>query len=151
MLVPIFEYHNFSEKIKFTRRTNDPREQPYTGWGMFLNRDDLIKLNSLLKSPKKYDFFSKDFLDEGLQQSEDRGLLAIKQSNIFYNNGFWAARFDKSIFGCKEDLMIPFMSGYGGITVVFLPNSMLYYYFSDNFTFSWYSAVYAAHNIKPLC
>ena len=151
LLVPIFDYHNFSEKIKFTRRTNDPREQPYTGWGMFLNRDDLIKLNSLLKSPKKYDFFSKDFLDEGLQQSEDRGLLAIKQSNIFYNNGFWAARFDKSIFGCKEDLMIPFMSGYGGITVVFLPNSMLYYYFSDNFTFSWYSAVYAAHNIKPLC
>ena len=47
--------------------------------------------------------------------------------------------------------MIPFMSGFGGITVVFLPNSMMYYYFSDNFTFSWYSAVYAAHNIKPLC
>ena len=46
--------------------------------------------------------FSKEFLDEGLQRTEDRGLLAIKQSDIFYNNGFWAARFDKNIFGCEE-------------------------------------------------
>ena len=61
LLVPIFDYHNFSEKIKFTRRTNDPREQPYTGWGMFLNRDDLIKLNSLLKSPKNMTFSQKIF------------------------------------------------------------------------------------------
>ncbi len=151
LLVPIFNHHNFSEKAKYIRRTNDIRNQPYTGWGMFLQRDDLIKLNSLLQSPERTKYFSKEFLDEGLQQTEDRGLLAIKQSNIFYNNGFWAARFDKNIFGCKEDLMIPFMSGFGGITVVFLPNSMMYYYFSDNFTFSWYSAVYAAHNIKPLC
>ena len=151
LLVPIFNHHNFSEKIKYIRRTNDIRNQPYTGWGMFLQRDDLIKLNSLLQSPERIKYFSKEFLDEGLQRTEDKGLLAIKQSDIFYNNGFWAARFDKNIFGCKEDLMIPFMSGFGGITVVFLPNSMMYYYFSDNFTFSWYSAVYAAHNIKPLC
>ena len=151
LLVPIFNHHNFSEKIKYIRRTNDIKNQPYTGWGMFLQRDDLIKLNSLLQSPERIKYFSKDFLDEGLQQTEDKGLIAIKQSDIFYNNGFWAARFDKNIFGCKEDLMIPFMSGFGGITVVFLPNSMMYYYFSDNYTFSWYSAVYAAHNIKPLC
>ena len=151
LLVPIFNHHNFSEKIKYIRRTNDNRNQPYTGWGMFLQRDDLVKLNSLLESPELIKYFSKDFLDEGLQRTEDKGLLAIKHSNIFYNNGFWAARFDKNIFGCKEDLMIPFMSGFGGITVVFLPNSMMYYYFSDNYTFSWYSAVYAAHNIKPLC
>lgn len=151
LLVPIFNHYNFSEKIKYIRRTNDNRNQPYTGWGMFLQRDDLVKLNSLLESPELIKYFSKDFLDEGLQRTEDKGLLAIKNSNIFYNNGFWAARFDKNIFGCKEDLMIPFMSGFGGITVVFLPNSMMYYYFSDNYTFSWYSAVYAAHNIKPLC
>ena len=75
MLLPIFDFHNFSEKIKFTRRTNDLREQPYTGWGMFLHRDDLIKLNSLLNSPKKYNFFSKDFLDEGLQQREDKRII----------------------------------------------------------------------------
>ena len=151
LLVPIFDHNNFSEKIKYIRRTDDIRHQPYTGWGMFLQRDDLVKLNSLLQSPDLIKYFSKEFLDEGLQRTEDKGLLAIKQSDIFYNNGFWAARFDKNIFGCKEDLMIPFMSGFGGITVVFLPNSMMYYYFSDNYTFSWYSAVYAAHNIKPLC
>ena len=151
MLVPIFDSYNFSDKIKYIRRTNDARNQPYTGWGMFLNQDDLVKLNTLLQSSERNKYFSKEFLDEGLQITKDKGLLAVNKSDIFYNNGFWAARFDKNIFGCKEDLMIPFMSGFGGITVVLLPNSMMYYYFSDNYTFSWYSAVYAAHNIKPLC
>ena len=151
LLVPIFDRNNFSENIKYTRRTDDIRQQPYTGWGMFLHREDLVSLNLLLQSPNRNEYFSKEFIDEGLQKTADIGLPAMKQSEIFYNNGFWAARFDKNIFGCKEDLMIPFMSGFGGITVVFLPNSMMYYYFSDNFTFSWYSAVYAAHYIKPLC
>ncbi len=151
LLVPIFDRHNFSEKIKYIRRTDDVRQQPYTGWGMFLHREDLVNLNLLLQSPNRNEYFSNEFIDEGLQKTDDKGLLAIKEADIFYNNGFWAARFDKNIFGCKEDLMIPFMSGFGGITVVFLPNSMLYYYFSDNFTFSWYSAVHAAHKIKSLC
>ena len=63
LLVPIFNHHNFSEKIKYIRRTNDIRNQPYTGWGMFLQRDDLVKLNSLLESPELIKYFSKDFLD----------------------------------------------------------------------------------------
>lgn len=151
LLIPIFEKNNFSQKIKYTRRTSDERAQPYNGWGMFLNRDDLVTLNELFNSPDRNNFFAKDFLDEGLQRTSDKGLLALKEADIFYNNGFWAARFNKEIFGCKEDLMIPFMSGFGGITVVFLPNSMMYYYFSDNYTFSWYSAVYAAHKMKSLC
>ena len=32
---------------------------------------------------------------------------------------------------------IPFMSGYGGITVAMAPNGATYYYFSDNEEFSW--------------
>ena len=151
ILIPIFNENNFSQKIKYIRRTSDERAQPYNGWGMFLNRDDLLMLNKLFNSTSRHNFFSKGFLDEGLQLTSDRGLLALSETDIFYNNGFWAARFSKEVFGCKQDLMIPFMSGFGGITVVFLPNSMVYYYFSDNYTFSWYSAVYAAHNIKPLC
>ena len=151
LLIPIFNEKDFSQKIKYIRRTSDKRAQPYNGWGMFLNRDDLVKLNRLFNSTDRNNFFSKEFLDEGLQLTSNTGLLALSEADIFYNNGFWAARFSKEIFGCKEDLMIPFMSGFGGITVVFLPNSMMYYYFSDNYTFSWYSAVYAAHNIKSLC
>ena len=86
-----------------------------------------------------------------LQRTEDKGFLAIKQSNIFIIMDYGLLDLIKIFLVVGEDINVPFMSGFGGITVVFLPNSMIYYYFSDNFTFSWYSAVYAAHNIKPLC
>ena len=151
LLVPIFSDINLSEKIKYTRRTIDENRQPYTGWGMFFERDDLLKINKLLRSSIISEHFSEPYINEALQQTDDKGFLAIKSSNIYYNNGLWSAKFDKNIFGCKHDIYVPFMSGFGGITVVFLPNSMIYYYVSDSFTFSWYAAVYAAHQMKPLC
>ena len=49
----------------------------------FSKRDDLVKLNSLLESPELIKYFSKDFLDEGLQRTEDKGLLAIKNQIFF--------------------------------------------------------------------
>ena len=118
---------------------------------MFFEREDLIKLNNIIRSNVRNKFFSKDYIDEAMQLTNDNGFVAIRSSNIYYNNGVWAAKFDKKIFNCEQDLYVPFMSGFGGITVVFLPNSMLYYYVSDNYTFSWYSAVYAAHKMEPLC
>ena len=151
LLLPIFSDINLSESIKHIRRTNDKNRQPYTGWGMFFEREDLIKLNNIIRSNVKDKFFSKDYIDEAMQLTNDNGFEAIRSSNIYYNNGVWAAKFDKKIFNCDKDLYVPFMSGFGGITVVFLPNSMLYYYVSDNYTFSWYSAVYAAHKMEPLC
>ena len=33
--------------------------------------------------------------------------------------------------GCDDSLWVAYMSGYGGINIVFLPNDMVYYYFSD--------------------
>ena len=118
---------------------------------MFFERNDLIKLNNLIRSKDRANFFSDKYISEALQLTDDKGFIAINSSNIYYNNGLWSAKFSKEIFNCKEDVYVPFMSGFGGITVVFLPNSMLYYYISDNYTFSWYSAVYAAHEIKPIC
>ena len=151
LLIPIFDKKDFSEKIKYIRRTNDSARQPYSGWGMFFERNDLIKLNNLIRSEDRANFFSDKYISEALQLTDDKGFIAINSSNIYYNNGLWSAKFSKEIFNCKEDVYVPFMSGFGGITVVFLPNSMMYYYISDNYTFSWYSAVYAAHEIKPIC
>ena len=118
---------------------------------MFFERNDLIQLNNLIRSDERKKYFSDSYIMEALQLTTDKGFKALQASDIFYNNGIWSAKFEKDIFGCKDDLYVPFMSGFGGITVVLLPNSMLYYYISDNYTFSWYPAVYAAHKIKPLC
>ena len=151
LLIPIFNKKDFSEKIKYIRRTTDKEKVPYSGWGMYFERNDLILLNNLIRSDERKKYFSDSYIMEALQLTTDKGFKALQSSDIFYNNGIWSARFEKDIFGCKDDLYVPFMSGFGGITVVFLPNSMLYYYISDNYTFSWYPAVYAAHEIRPLC
>jgi hypothetical protein len=49
------------------------------------------------------------------------------------------------------DFWIPYMSGYGGITILLLPNGATYYVFSDANEFKWYNAVHEINRIKPFC
>jgi hypothetical protein len=91
------------------------------------------------------------FLHDALNPNYSNSLEAIRSANIFYNNGFWSKVFDKNLFGCKEDIWIPFMSGFGGITFALLPNGMSYYYFSDGYVYSWEDAVIAAHTMRSFC
>ena len=84
------------------------------------------------------------------KNKNNRGLTAI-DNILFYNNGFWSKRFNGPSLGCNEDIWIPFMSGFGGITVALLPNSSMYYYFSDNQEFAWDRAVNASNKMKPFC
>jgi hypothetical protein len=46
---------------------------------------------------------------------------------------------------------VPFMSGYGGISVLLLPNGATYYIFSDGNEFIWYAAVHEINKIAPVC
>ena len=68
-----------------------------------------------------------------------------------YNNGFWAHEIGGNLSGCSGEQWIPFMSGYGGITVLVLPNGSAYYYFSDDDTYLWMDAAVASHGIRSLC
>jgi hypothetical protein len=43
------------------------------------------------------------------------------------------------------------MSGYGGISVVLMPNDVGYYYFSDGEDFRFLRAVREAAKIRPYC
>ena len=54
-------------------------------------------------------------------------------------------------FGGYGLFWTPFMSGYGGIRVVMLPNGPTYYYFGDNDEFSWFDAVNESNILKPMC
>ncbi len=67
-----------------------------------------------------------------------------------YNNGFWAHEI-KAFIGCPQDVWVPFMSGYGGITVLMLPNGTAYYVFSDNDSFLWMDAAQESHAMRSLC
>ncbi len=70
--------------------------------------------------------------------------------SLVYNNGFWAVRV-AGLPGCDADQFVPFMSGYGGISLVLMPNDVAYYYFSDGGDFHFMRALREAANIRPYC
>jgi hypothetical protein len=43
------------------------------------------------------------------------------------------------------------MSGFGGISVVMMPNGVVYYYVSDGGTFRWSRTVAETHRIRSIC
>ena len=89
-------------------------------------------------------------LDAALQRSNaDRGFVAA-DTGFHYNNGFWALNV-QALLGCEQALWLPFMSGFGGINVVMMPNDTVYYSFSDGGTFSWLDAGKASNSIRPYC
>jgi hypothetical protein len=118
---------------------------------MFFIREDLEHISSIMHKVMNNNSENFKFLHEALNPKTDNSLSAIPGVNIYYNNGFWSRKFDKSIFNCKEDVWVPFMSGFGGITFAFFPNGMTYYYFSDGYEYAWESAVFSSNSIKPFC
>ena len=151
VLVPFLEGYNFSSISKFSLRTIDENyNNALTGLGMYFSVNDLYHLSTILHSVKNNN--SKNiFLHDALNPNYSNSLEAIRSANIYYNNGFWSKIFDKNLFGCKEDIWIPFMSGFGGITFALFPNGMSYYYFSDGYVYSWEDAVIAAHTMRSFC
>ncbi len=48
LVEPLFQRLGLSPEIATSRRTQDAVAQPYTGWGLVLRRDDLVKLGGFL-------------------------------------------------------------------------------------------------------
>ena len=151
VLIPFLESNNLSQTSQSVLATNDNINQSYTGWGMFFLRSDLDRLATIIHNIKNNSSTQLTYLYDALNPNDNNSLLAIPSVNIYYNNGFWSRKFDKNIFNCSEDVWIPFMSGFGGITFAFFPNGMSYYYFSDGYEFAWESAIFSSHSIKPFC
>jgi hypothetical protein len=49
------------------------------------------------------------------------------------------------------DFWVPLMSGYGGNTVLLLPNGATFYVFSDGGEWEWFGAVNEINKIAPFC
>ena len=143
----------FSPVADFSRRTRDDVRQPFVGFGLTLLPDDVAKIGQWLNPPSAaaWDRLDAHMLRSALQlDASDRGLPASADGTLLYNEGFWAARFD-GLPGCQAPVYVPFLSGYGGISVVLLPNGVTYYYFSDGNEFRFRHAVDAAGQLRPYC
>jgi len=134
------------------RRSLDETRQVFSGFGLSFTRDDIARLSWTLlvdnELPERLGL-DRGLFEAALQRNPtDRGLVAGGQYR--YNNGFWAKHLD-ALEGCSEETWLPFMTGYGGINVVLMPNDSVYYYFSDAGIFSWQAAAEASHKLKSFC
>ncbi len=136
-------------------RTFDPRTQMYASHGMTLNKDDFIKLAEFLtKNQGKINnqqVIDADIVDAMLLNTADIGLATFNSLNR-YLNGVWTYDLgSNNNYNCPDGSWVSYMSGFGGIGVVMLPNDMVYYFVSDSGRFSFNDAALELHKIRSLC
>lgn len=138
-----------------TQRTQDAAAQPYTGYGLVYHRDDVVKLAELLgKDQGKIG--GTQVLDAAMVASTlqlgSAGLGAGSTADR-YHNGFWYYDLNQSgyVFGCGGAKWVPYMSGFGGISVVLFPNGMVYYNFSDGDEQTWIGTARELNKVAAMC
>lgn len=136
-----------------TLRTSDNnwQGQALAGYGMWFIADDVAKISNFLNvdggAAGGNQLLHPGSLADALQQDpNNRGMATTNPTyNYMYNDGFWGLEFTTSEgYGCN--FWVPFMSGYGGITIAMMPGGATYYYFSDNDEFDWHDTVQEIHN-----
>lgn len=153
VLRPIWRELKLSPALDETRRTLDEARQPFTGWGLFLTRDDAARLGIFLSPAKAAEqdrFFDPTLIGEALQRPGQEGGLAAATTGLRYAHGFWA-RDVAPLVGCARPVWTPFLSGYGGISIVLFPNGVVFYTFGDENAFDWGPAAEAVNQVKALC
>lgn len=153
LIAPLWRGIGLSPTIMATRRTADAVRQPFTGWGLTYHADDIVRIAGWLSEGARVD--DRPMLDEGLlsaalQRNPLPSGLPAAIPGFRYKAGFWARDMAPAL-GCSVPLMTPFMSGYGGISVVLLPGDMTFYYFGDSGVFDWAPAAAETFKIKRMC
>lgn len=140
-----------------TSRTTDPSGQPLTGYGLTFHRDDLVKIGEFINKDDGriggVPMLDGTLLKEAMQRTANHGLEAGSIASK-YQHGFWAWNAASAATGaaiCSDAKWIPYMSGYGGIGLVMLPNNMVFYFVSDHFEYGFKKALVELNKIRSLC
>jgi len=152
----IYDPLALSPGFRSTLRTVEPGGQPGVALGshgLWWSHGDLAKLASFVNLNEGVldgdALLEPDLLAEALQRSPELSGLEIAPGER-YSLGFWASLYGpQDGFDCE--FWVPYMSGFGGITVALFPNGVVYYYFSDNEEFAWRGVVTEVDRIAPLC
>jgi hypothetical protein len=151
---PVWKPLGLSATMDETRRTNDADAQPFAGWGLFMQRGDLARLLDFLGRENgridAVDMFAPAPLAAALQKVPNDHGLPAPAPPLGYNNGFWSLDI-QTYGGCDSSVVVPFMSGFGGLAAVMIPNGSAYYYVSDGGAYAWARAALATESIAPFC
>lgn len=141
------------------RTDNSATGHPTGYYGLFYIHDDIAKIADWLNNGNGMingkQVLEPTRLKEALFREPTVTGLNVPVSNdenFFYKDSTWGKTMTPSQFpqySCT--FRIAYMSGFGGINVLLLPNGVTYYVFSDNNQFFWYDAVNEINKISPLC
>lgn len=144
-------------QIEAGREDLDPHlvdgHQQLFGFGLANHRDDIVKLAELVKSAGGAiggtQKLKSLMVDEVLQTTSCHGLNAGSACDS-YDNGFWIWKADTAL-GCSSAKYIHYMSGYGGIAVILLPNHMVRYFVSENAEYTFVNSAMELSKIGNFC
>jgi hypothetical protein len=160
VLNDIYAPLNVSQDFRSIVRTdNGPTGHPTGYYGLFYTQDDIAKIANWLNNGggviNGTQVLEPTRLTDSLFRDPNVTGLSVPVSgdiDFFYKNGTWGKTMTPSQFpqySCT--FRVAFMSGYGGITVLLLPDGVTFYIFTDNDQFYWYDAVNEINKIAPLC
>ena len=162
----VFKPLNMSQGSLSTLRTdNSASGKPFGSHGLFFIQDDIVKIGRFLNNSgggiNGAQVLDPQRLQESLFRTADPSILGLSVpdrgtptvANTFrYHNLFWGKRMTTAEFPqYRCNFWVSFMSGYGGNSVLLLPNGTIYYLFSDGNEFIWYTAVNEINKIAPFC
>jgi CubicO group peptidase (beta-lactamase class C family) len=162
----VYKPLNMSQGSLSTLRTdNSGTGKPIGSYGLFLVQDDIAKIGRFLNNGggviNNAQVLDPTRMQESLFRTADPSTLGLPvpdtgtpvvPKTFRYHNHFWAKYMTTSEFPqYRCNFWVPFMSGYGGNTVLLLPNGATYYIFSDGNEFIWYAAVNEINKIAPFC
>lgn len=125
-----------SPTARATRRSHDDARQPLFGFGLTLLGDDIARLARFLGEGRgRIDdrpLLDPVMFDAAMQRDpRRRGLQVATLERYRYQHGFWARNVQDEL-GCTGPAWVPFMSGFGGITVAMFPNGAAWYNVADD-------------------
>lgn len=142
-----------------SKRTYDAVAQPWAGYGLSFVSDDLVKLGRFAYQQQGkingQQLLDATMLQDAMQLGSNGGLPTEPGNGTAssrYRYGFWGYDLsDSTQVSCTNPSWVPYMSGFGGIGVVMLPNQMVYYYVSDNSEYGFTKTVKELAKISPVC
>ena len=147
------------------RTDNSANGKPFGGYGMFFIQDDIAKIGRLLNNSggaiDGMQILEATRLQESLFRAANPSTLGVPipdsekppvENTFRYHNYFWAKHMTTAEFPqYRCNFWVSFMTGYGGNSVVLLPNGATFYIFSDGDEWVWYPAVNEINKIAPIC
>ena len=151
--------------LTMLRTDNSPAGKPFGGWGLYFIQDDIAKIGRLLNNSGGMidgkQVLEPTRLKESLFRTADPTSVSLpvpwsenpSVQNIYrYHNYFWARHMTTAEFPQYHcDFWVPLMSGFGGNSVLLLPNGATFYIFSDGDEWEWFGAVNEINKIAPFC